>query len=56
MYALGHTFIGTGDRIGCPGQANFEQYTAAIAIIGGLIGWLSGLKVGAHKEETSNGP
>jgi undecaprenyl pyrophosphate phosphatase UppP len=24
-------------------------------IIGGLIGWLSGLKVGANKEETSNG-
>jgi hypothetical protein len=33
MYALGRTPIGTGDRIGCPGQANFEQHTAAIAII-----------------------
>jgi hypothetical protein len=28
MYALGHTFIGTGDRIGCPGQVNFKYGTA----------------------------
>ena len=25
-------------------------------IIGGLIGWLSGLKVGSHIEEPPNGP
>jgi H+/Cl- antiporter ClcA len=25
-------------------------------IIGGLIGWLSGLKVGSHIEEEKNGP
>jgi len=29
MYALGHTFIGTGDRIGCPGQVNFKYRAAA---------------------------
>ena len=28
MYALGRTFIGTGDRIGCPGQANPKYGTA----------------------------
>lgn len=27
MYALGHTFIGTGDRIGCPGQVNSKYGT-----------------------------
>jgi hypothetical protein len=29
MYALGHTFIGTGDRIGCPRQVNFKYRAAA---------------------------
>lgn len=28
MYALGRTPIGTGDRIGCPGQVNFKYGTA----------------------------
>lgn len=28
MYALGRTSIGTGDRIGCPGQANPKYGTA----------------------------
>ena len=28
MYALGRTSIGTGDRIGCPGQVNFKYGTA----------------------------
>jgi len=25
-------------------------------IVGGLIGWLSGLKVGSHMDEVTNGP
>jgi len=25
-------------------------------IVGGLIGWLSGLKVGSHMDEVANGP
>lgn len=29
MYALGRTSIGTGDRIGCPGQVNSKYGTAA---------------------------
>ena len=29
MYALGRTPIGTGDRIGCPGQVNSKYGTAA---------------------------
>lgn len=28
MYALGRTSIGTGDRIGCPGQVNSKYGTA----------------------------
>jgi hypothetical protein len=29
MYALGRTSIGTGDRIGCPGQVNSKYGAAA---------------------------
>lgn len=31
MYALEHPFVGVGDGIRCPRQANFEQHTAAFA-------------------------
>jgi undecaprenyl pyrophosphate phosphatase UppP len=37
-------------------KAIFEIITPAFqTIIGGLIGWLSGLKVGSHIEDTKNG-